>query len=384
MDSVSIIISARNEFPNIVHTINNLMLDCWNSGIKYEFILADNGSEDNTSWFWKHAWNNAQGKHTNLQVLNEFKPSPRGIVTEGKVRFVYDPVYSNVGARHKAVKYAKYKNIIFADAHIAVRPGSIKYMLETLHKYKGVVHSPVAWMGASVDNPKPGVQYSYKIGEKIWGTWNYAMSSPDHPFYIPVSGHCFIAVDKEEYLSYGGYDDNQRVYGGGENYLDTLYWMMGSNVMVDPRALVFHLSAGRGYAYDMHSLIHNMFLTSYVLGGHKWSERIFVTYLDKPGTHELALIELYMQAITEGEERRKWVEEHKKYTLEEVLAIDKEHDCDGHCHKNQKHAMRIWDTKNEELVGKHISFVVVFEDWLTRLHTDRAKRFIASSPHQSP
>ena len=267
--NVSIIISARNEMPTLPMTITNLMLDMDQSGIKdYEFIVADNGSHDQTTRFFTHAWANGYAKQTDHQLPQEYRWAGRGLLADGRLRFVHDPVFSNVGARHLAVQYARYNQIIFADGHIAVKAGTIRNMLETQEKYGGIVHVPVAWTGAWSGRPRAGVQYSYKIGEKIWGTWNYASIS-DQPFYIPLSGHCFIAVNKEEYCDMGGYDTHQRIYGGGENYLDTLYWMIGSTVMVDPRGLCYHLSAGRGYSYNMTSLIHNMMLTAYTLGGGK-------------------------------------------------------------------------------------------------------------------
>jgi glycosyltransferase involved in cell wall biosynthesis len=381
-DSVSFIISARNEYPQIAMTVDNLMLDCWQAGIKFEIIIADNGSVDNTTKFYRFAWADAYAKNATNQRPKELQRSTRGMANEGLIRFCYDPVFSNVGARHNAVKYARYPNIIFADAHISVKPNTVKYLLETLDKHKGIVHAPVCWMGASIYDPHPGYQYSYKIGEKIWGTWNSCVVSSENPFYIPVSGHCFIAVKKQQYLDFGGYDTNQRVYGGGENYLDTLYWLLGSNVMVDPRALVFHLSSGRGYSYDVNSLIHNMILTAYTLGGHKWAERILLAYMDKPGTDISFLQEIYDIAVAEGQSKRDFISSRQKMSLEELLGIGKEFDCDGHCYKGQKHAMRIWDKMNDSLHGHHLSFVVVYDDWLGRLRTDAAKNFFSQSPHQ--
>lgn len=383
MKGISIIISARNEYPQVAMTVDNLMLDMYNSGIHdWEIIIADNGSTDATTRFWKYAYDNPYAKQADHQLRNEYKKSPRGMVGSGRLRFVYDPVFSNVGARHKAVKYAKYDTILFSDAHISVKPGSIATMWETLQKHGGIIHAPVAWMGASIYSPGAGVQYSYKIGEKIWGTWNRTRVTDEGPFYIPVSGHCFIMMNKAEYMSFGGYDTNQRVYGGGENYLDTLYWMMGSTVMVEMRALVFHLSAGRGYSYDSDSLIHNMMLTAYTLGGEKWSERILLTYLEKMGTDKKFVRELYRQALEEGKPKREFIEKNAKYTLDEVLGVGKPHDCDGRCYKNQTHAMRPWDRLNDEMWGRHISFVVIYTEWLKRLNNPEAINFLKNSPHQ--
>ena len=195
-------------------------------------------------------------------------------------------------------------------------------------------------------------------------------------------GHCFIAVKKKEYLDFGGYDCYQQIYGGGENYLDTLYWLLGSNVMVDPRGLVFHLSSGRGYSYNQNSLIHNMILTAYTLGGMKWAERILITYFDKVGANKDFLRQLFDQAVFEGQEKRKFIASRQKMSLEELLAIDKEPDCDGAEYKNQRHAKRIWDIKNDELHGHHISFVTVYQDWLERLKDPVARQLFLDSPHQ--
>ena len=184
------------------------------SGIKdYEFIVADNGSTDDTTKFFTHAWNNPYAKKSPFQHPSELKQNHRGLITDGRLRFCYDPVFSNVGARERAVKYARYENLIFADGHIVVKPNTIKHAIETVDKFGGIVHSPVAWAGAWSGRPRAGIQYTYLIGEKIWGRWNFAQIS-DQPFYIPLSGHCFLATKKSEYLSMGGYDTHQQIYSG--------------------------------------------------------------------------------------------------------------------------------------------------------------------------
>jgi hypothetical protein len=188
-------------------------------------------------------------------------------------------------------------------------------------------------------------------------------------------------------LDFGGYDCNQQIYGGGENFLDTKYWLLGSHVMVEPRALVMHLSAGRGYAYNMDSLIHNMMLTAYTLGGKRWSERILITYLNKGGTDHEFLWEIYNQAIREGEEQRKLIESRQVMDLDTLLGLNQPHDCNGSCRGpkyigNSAHTRRIWDKKNDELHGSHLSFVQVFEDWLERLTDPEALELFKSSPYQ--
>lgn len=337
-------------------TICSLMEDMISSGITtYEFILMDNGSIDETSRFF--AWK-PETKIGHWQYIY----SPRGIVYEGKLRIFFDPILSNVGTRNKGVLHARYENIIFADAHIVTRPGSIKYTIESLNQYGGLIHAPVSWMGSDGLNPKPGYQYSYKVGEKIWGTWNSLCLDSQKPFYIPITGHCWVAVKKKDFLERKGYPYAQRVYGGGEPYLDTKWWMTGSTSMCEPRALVYHLSAGRGYNWHSNDLIHNMFLVSYILGGKKWADRILITYLNKAHAYSAIVKQLYEEALAEGEEDKVWLDEHKTMTFEELLALDKPNDCER-CMKRghpEPHAMRIWDRKNDELLGHHRSYVQEF------------------------
>lgn len=352
---VSIIIGSRNEEKTLPLTINALLMDMQASGInKYEIIVQDNGSQDETSRFftWKPS---EKGNHWKYQY------SPRGLVAEGKLRVFFDPVLSNVGTRNKGALHAKYENLIFADAHIGIKFGTILSTLTTLNTYGGIVHAPVSWMGASPENPQPGYQYSYKIGEKgPYGTWNKAKVA-DTPFYIPLCGHCWLAVKKKEFLEKGGYPYAQRVYGGGEPYLDSVFWMTGSTSMCDPNSLVYHLSAGRDYSWHSNDLLHNSMLVSYILGGMKYIDLVLITYINKLGGINPMLEKLYNEALEEGKPLKEWLDKNKIMTFEEMLALDKPHDCEGKEYKGNTHAMRPWDIKNQELHGKHLSFVTEFK-----------------------
>lgn len=350
---VSIIIGSRNEEKTLPMTVCHLAEECQATGItKYEIIVQDNGSEDETSRFF--AW-----KPVEKSGFWKYQYSPRGMVYEGKLRIFFDPVLSNVGTRNKGARHAKYQNLIFADAHIITRIGTIISSLSALNTYGGIIHAPVSWMGSSSEHPEPSYQYSYKVGEKIWGTWN-RLCLASTPFYIPLSGHCWLAVKREEFLAKQGYPFAQRVYGGGEPYLDTKWWMTGGTAMCDPGSLVYHLSAGRGYNWHNDDLIHNMFLVSYILGGKKWADRILITYLNKPGVNPDWIRQLYEESLAEGQGDKDWLDANKIMTFEQMLALGEPEDrTDGLT--GRPHALRPWDRKNEELHHKHGSFVQEFK-----------------------
>lgn len=358
---VSIIIGARNEYPQIAMTICSLMEDMYSSGInRWEIIIMDNGSEDETSRFFAWAPESKLGRW-------QYKYSPRGLVSEGRLRIFYDPVFSNVGTRNRGLVKARYENVIFSDAHQIVRQGTVFNVIATLIKHGGIVHAPIAWMGASAENHSAGYQYTYKVGEKIWGTWNKTKVA-DEAFAIPICGHAFIAVKKDEFIRLGGYPRAQRVYGGGEPYLDTKYWMCGSTSLMEPNALVYHLSAGRGYNWHNNDLIHNMFLVSYILGGEKWADRILITYLNKPGVDKQLLNTLYNEAVLGGLGDLRHLKHLQKRTFEEVIGIDDNAQMCNTCTKRgfpDPHTMRSWDYWNEEHLGTHRSFVAEF-----KLHRD--------------
>lgn len=353
---VSIIIGSRNEEKTLPMTVGHLVEELWQTGIeKWEIIIMDNASVDETGRFFD--W-----KIEEKLPRRKYIYSPRGLVTSGHLRIMYDPVPSNVGTRNNGARWARYQNLIFCDAHIITRYGTVLSTLKALDQYGGIIHAPVSWLGADPFAPDASYQYSYKVGEKIWGTWN-KIKIADTPFYIPLCGHCWLAVKKKEFLDKGGYPQAQRVYGGGEPYLDTLYWMTGSTSMCDPGSLVYHLSAGRGYNWHSADLLHNMFLVSYILGGQKWIDRILVTYLNKPSTHPTIVRQLYDEAKAEGEKTRVWLEQNRVMTFEELLRLDWVNDCDkctkrGHA---EPHPMRLWDKKNDELHGHHRSYVQEFK-----------------------
>ena len=370
---ISFVISARGEFPNIVHTLHSIINDVETTGKRFNVVLVDNGSQDRTTEFFTYARSNTS--KSGLQL------SRRGVVGNGLLKVVFDPVLGNVSARNKGVQYADGKYLFFSDAHISVRPGAIANMIRAVDESGGIVHPVIEWMGAYP--PKGGYQYSLKIGEKFWGTWNRYKVADDW-FYIPMSGHCFMAMDRKQYVDFGGYNENFRVYGGGEPYLDLKWWRMGACSVTQPKSFIYHLSAGRGYAYHYDDLIHNMALAAYTIGGMKWAERILITYLNKPGSDSKTVWRLYNEALEEGKPDFERINKESVWTFDQLVYNQPE--CAGEkCRRSHKspvpHPMSIWDRMNEEKYGKHLSAIAIFDDWLGRLQGE-ALEIYKSSPYQ--
>lgn len=327
---VSVVISARDEFPNVVHTIHSIVndLETFLRPDQMEVILVDNGSKDDKSW----------------RFIAE-----RGMFFHRTVRILLDPVMGNVTARNKGAKIAKGKYLFFSDAHMSYKIGSFKAMIEAIDETGGMVHPPVQWMGG-YEPSEPSHQYTIKLGEKIWGTWNRMIVSRDKAFYIPICGHCCLGMLREQFLDFGGYNDYFRCYGGGEVYLDMKWWMMGSCVSSVPHALGYHLSAGRGYSFVQNDLIHNMMLMAYALGADAFGERIYIRYLGKEGVRKNVLDAMFDDAKRESLKDRTNLLPRYKLSFLDVIE------------------QRPWDKLNIEKHGVAASLIGIYDKtWISEL-----------------
>lgn len=343
---VSVVISTRDEGSNLAHTCHAIIndLETFLKPDEFELILVHNNPTDSMGY----------------RYLME-----RGMFNYRTIRVLFDPIAGNVTARNKGAKLAKGKYLFFSDAHMSYRIGSFKAMINALDEYGGMVHPSVQWMGG-YDPSGRNYQYSIKLGEKIWGTWNNRIvGDGTKPFYIPICGHCCLGVLREQFEQFEGYNDYFRCYGGGEVYLDIKWWMLGSTVMCVPSAVGYHLSAGRGYNFYQNDLIHNMMLLGYALGADAMAERVYLRYLAKQGVSNETLLALHTQALDEARHDR------------EILlpkTTKSFYDCITD---------RSWDAKNMELHGKANSGILIYDRTWTTTLTDEARALFDASPLQA-
>ncbi len=288
----------------------------------------------------------------------------RGMFFHRTVRYLFDPIAGNVTARNKGAKIAKGKYLFFSDAHMSYRIGSFKRMVEAIDATGGMVHPAVQWLGG-YEPSSPSFQYTIKLGEKIWGTWSHSVVSLTEPFYIPICGHCCLGMLREQFLDFGGYNDWFRCYGGGEVYLDMLWWMMGSTVSSVPMALGYHLSAGRGYSYKQDDLIHNMMVLGYALGADAMAERVYIRYLNKHGVSRETLDKMRDEALREAESDRRTKLPRVAKSFYDLIVE------------------RPWDKLNIEKHGTALSAIAIFDrTWIDQLEGD-AKALYDASPLQA-
>ena len=334
---LSIVISARSEFPAIIFTVHSILndLETFLTPKDFEIIIVNNCSDDRDPI------------HTALKGTTEFL-SARGAYHNGIIKILYDPIAGNVSARNKGAAIAKGDYLFFSDAHMSYSFGFFKRMIETIDETDGIVHATYSWMGA-YPHAREGTQYSWKLGEEFKGTWNsYIAGNGKNWFYIPGCGHCILGMKRQQFLDFKGYPDWLRCYGGGEMFLDSKWWMFGKPVVCEPRAHCYHLSAGRGYSYVHDDYIHNVFHSSLVLGADMWAERTKLNYLRK--NRPEVIERLWKEAEQEAQEQRKFIEEKRVMTFNDMI-------------KDQP-----WDKLNDEKFGSHNSGMLIYnKTWVEEL-----------------
>lgn len=336
---LSIIIPARSEAQNVSFTIYSIIHCLEADGFtpdQWECIIVNNCSED-----WKHPkfdWNKPGALGTTSYLM------PRGGFYTGSVRVIYDPIAGNHSARNTGAKIAKGKYLYFSDAHVAIKPGFFKSILGTVEKHGGLVFGSLQTMGAYPPSPSSmGYQYTWKLGDECRQTWaNYQLA--DTPWFIIGQGAWGMACTKAYFDSIGGYEHYHRTYGG-EFYLTSKAWMTGGTVMVDPRAIGYHLGAARSYGYDHLDYVANILNLLYALGADSWRERTYINYLRSKNKDSLDRI------MAEGEKvfanDRAKILKKAKYSFDDLLI------------------QKPWDKKNMELYGKSNCGTLVFHwSWL--------------------
>lgn len=341
---LSCVIPARNEFPNIAHTVHSI-LNCWEADDfnekDIEIIIVNNCSTDYNDP--KYDWSKPGDRGTTEHLM------PRGIYHSRTLRVLYDPIAGNHSARNKGAAMARGKYLFFSDAHMSYKPGAFKYGLEAVSQSGGLVHMGIAWMGGFPPRSSSvGKQYTIKLGQEIKGTWATYEPWGDKWFYIAAQGHCSVLANRKQFLDFGGYPEIHRTYGGGEFYTNMKWWLFGSSVVVEPRAIGYHLASSRGYSYNHDDYTHNVFNMGWAIGADDWLERAYLDCL-KRGRKEVV---------------DRMLEEAKKETARDRKVIESRRVCTF----NDLLINRPWDKKNMERGGaKNSSLLVFHPTWIDGL-----------------
>ena len=139
MHGLSIIIPSKNEEDSLPILLNRITLALQNKGVKYETILIDDGSTDNTLFLT----NKLKGQYPNLQIH-------KNPVTIGRIASLF-----------KGFKLAKYDLILTIDADLQYPPDYIPFMLTEMKKGYDIIIGNRQEYKVSLKRKKISTSYTF-------------------------------------------------------------------------------------------------------------------------------------------------------------------------------------------------------------------------------
>lgn len=305
---ISVIIPARNEHPQASFTLQLIWDELERSDFDWETILVDDQSDDLTSQYCRDRWWHGMGFHK--------------IIVRGEGGSCWQ-------ARNEGWRAAEGRCLFFFDAHVVISRDLFQLQMEALRDAQ-IVFTPVR----NFSDKKKNTCYGYALGPdnhhlytKFWGSWTKGRRR-ETPYPTPMSGTAGMAVHRDWIESFDGWPRAMRMYGGGEQWISLLTWMLGGRCVVDPRTYLYHYNGRRAYPREGFTEAHlfNRALVAYALGGEEWLGNVRAFALDQESPHGFkgqyveAAKGLLAQAKIAGEPYRQWVAANARYTLNEVLA----------------------------------------------------------------
>lgn len=264
---LSIIIPVRGKPNELWFTLQGLIYQIRSMAEDVEIVVIDNGNSDSKPGDCMDVCAKA-GVH---------------YIADASVQSPYHP--RNVGAAA-----AKGEWLLFLDSHVLLEPGFLVTLRYSLGKYppKSMVHFTIGF-----GNPgQRFAQYRMTVDENFWGTWGPTAKPHDlggtenRPYRIAASGIWCFLTRKADWEWVGGFHPSFIGYAGGEVYLQTKYWLLGGEVLLDPRLHGVHYSGPRDYQATWNDRIRNVALASYIVSGDRYHPAL-KKYFETKGVAEI-------------------------------------------------------------------------------------------------
>lgn len=237
----SVIISACNERPHILYTVQSLIEEL-RGYCKYEIIVVDNRSTDRTEEFFK------QNKEKGIKYIK------------------YDDKKSHWNAKNAGINVATGKNLFFIDAHCIIGRDSLRKQIEFLDNFEGRIggvhcyHHPMLMKYRTFEH-YPKLKYIFRfrraqVGEKF-----------KKPYEVAHMTTCGMMCPKSVFDELGGWNKHFGTRWGGEAYLNLKHATCGYPHYIHPDTHYYHYKHSYGYTFNVKDGYHNQMITPYTIGG---------------------------------------------------------------------------------------------------------------------
>ena len=226
---VSLVLAAKNEGENLVDTVECALS---NSGPSLlEVVVVDDGSTD--------------GGGDRVRACFGNRPEVTVIATSG---------LGVAQARNLGATRASGEIFVFMDAHCYTPKDWLEGLAAPLDDPGvGLVGPALASLG-EVDGPRGyGAMWRKDSLQMDW-----LPCKGETPYGVPLHpGGCHV-VRRSDFEVLGGYDGGMSRWGSEGEELSIRYWLMGFDVVVQPRVVIHHLFRKRHpYSIDSPQVYHN-------------------------------------------------------------------------------------------------------------------------------
>jgi len=230
---LSVVVTSYKDLATCYLTVAGVQVQLEGKGIDYEIIVvADGGTE--TKW-----------ENRGLRCLRGNFGSPQD-------------------SRDAGINLAKYPNVLLLESHVVV--SDISQLLLEHQRLESQITFPIrVWEGTELFNV---FAHETNWDGDLWV--KRAIYAEVRKVAYPVAqfGHSCFMLDRNWYLSSGGYTSLLTGWGGEEPLLCLKTWMMGGEVWQVPSVWHMHYLTPGAHREKPH-LEHNLLIVKYLMTGRK-------------------------------------------------------------------------------------------------------------------
>jgi len=238
--TASIILPCKNEGDNVKNTLDSLLST--STGIKYEIIVVDDGSQDG--------------------CVDNIKHYPK----YNRVKFLKADSLGSAKARNFGAEQASGDYLVFCDAHVYVEAFWLDKLLSSFTSSEIGAVSP----GIAPHDNIGAVGYGQFMTERLEAKWHIVKPRENTEVTL-LPGGC-VVFPKNVFEEIGGFNKGFRVWGLEDLEISYRTWVMGYTCVVNPNVKILHVFRPKHpYRVTMDDVNYNMI---YMAFAHFKKERI--------------------------------------------------------------------------------------------------------------
>jgi glycosyltransferase involved in cell wall biosynthesis len=256
---VSIVIPSHNEGENLVDTVRCILENT--AYPDFEIVVVDDGSTDGSG----------------DRLSDDFG-------SDSRVSVVRAEGVGVARARNLGATCASGKVLVFLDGHCFTPPHWMAGLIQPLADARvGMVGPAIATMHYSSDVRGLGLTWRDASLELEW--LGQGENTP-HP--VPLLCGACQAVRKADFERLGGYDAGMTRWGSEDEELCLRTWLMGSEVLVQPQSVVYHLfRESHPYEVQVQKIIYNRLRLAMLHLSDDRMNRVLNYHRNTPGFNEI-------------------------------------------------------------------------------------------------